>query len=157
MNWMVNSRRMRAAEGLYKKSPRLHGDARGKERFCPSGRASRRPHPPFATTTTSSLYTQGIVGKQTQFTCPPCGVSDLIAVVSTQMRLLSVTIMRRNLLTRLWTTHWSEVKNSVSVYTDNEWTVFIVNLLLWQFLAHFWFSASLDNRIKPANIECKWF
>ena len=42
MNWMVNSRRMRAAEGLYKKSPRLHGDARGKERFCPNGRASRR-------------------------------------------------------------------------------------------------------------------
>lgn len=60
---MVNSRRMRAAKGLYKKSPHLHDDARGKERFCPRDQAflpSRRPpSPPPPLCTHGALWESG--------------------------------------------------------------------------------------------------
>ena len=92
--WMVNSRRMKAAEGLNKRSPHLHGNARGNEGFCPIGRDSC--HSPLSSPDISTLFAQDVVGKWTRLTCIPCGVSFTVTIILTQSWQLKVIIIKES-------------------------------------------------------------
>lgn len=65
---------MKAAEGLYKNSPRLHGNARGKDGFCPSGCASA-PNP-----VPNQLPPPPLCAHKALWESKPDGLSELIEV-----------------------------------------------------------------------------